>query len=382
MNENRNENTKSGKAYMFTAIALACFILVFDILWMILPKKDFSESENRMLASSPKITGEALANGSFGNDFDEFMADRIPLRDSLISLRTAEKQLLGAKENGGVYFGSDGYLFLKPAEQNRDSVARNLNAMDLFAWEHNSASHYAAVIPNASYILSEKLPVNAVVSDQKAQLAEIAENLNDVKFIDVSETLLAHKEEYIYYRTDHHWTTLGAYYAFCRIAEVMGLDTSDVKYTAYDVSGGFEGTLASKSGSHKVYDTVSVCSPGGVMCRVDYPEGGREPAGTVYDKSALETKDKYALFLGGNYPLVTITTSAETGRRLLICKDSYANCFVQFLLPHFEEIIIVDPRYYYDDTSPLISRYGVTDVLYLYNLDTFNTDNSLADALH
>ncbi|MBO4277929.1 MAG: hypothetical protein J5925_05995 [Clostridia bacterium] len=382
MNGNKNETGKNGRAFLFTAIALACFIVIFDILWIILPKRDFSESENRMLASAPEITGDSLSEGGFGKGFESFIADRVPLRDTLVSLRTAEKRLLGANDNGGVYFGTDGYLFLKPAEQNKESLARNLNAMDLFAWDHNSASHYAAIIPNSCYVLSQKLPEYAEVPDQKAQLAEIAENLNDVKFIDVTGTLLAHKDEYIYYRTDHHWTTLGAYYTFCKVAESMGLDISEVSYSSYDVSASFEGTLASKSGAHGVYDVISVCMPEGVMCRVDYVDAGKEPSGTVYDKSALETKDKYALFLGGNYPLVKITTSAESGRRLLLFKDSYANCFVQFLLPHFEEIIIVDPRYYYEDSSPLISRYGITDVLYLYNLDTFNTDNSLADALH
>ena len=375
-------NGKNGKAFLFTAVALACFIAVFDALWIILPKKSFSESENRMLSPAPKLTWESISGGGFGDAFESFAADRIPLRDSLISLRTEEKKLLGAKENGGVWFGSDGYLFLKPSAQKSASLARNLNAMDLFAWEHNDISHYALIAPNSFCVLSDKLPANASAPDQKAQLAEIAQNLSDVKTIDVTDALLARKNEYIYYRTDHHWTTLGAFYAFSKAAEAMGLDVSDVRYSAYDVSASFEGTLASKSGAHGICDTVSVCSPEGIMCRVDIPESGKEPSGTIYEKSALATKDKYALFLGGNYPLVRITTSSDSGRRLLIFKDSYANCFVQFLLPHFSEIVLVDPRYYYEDASPLLSRYGITDVLYLYNLDTFNPDNSLADALH
>ena len=377
-----NENNKNNKAFLFTAIALACFIVIFDIMWIVLPKKSFSESENRMLASTPKLTAEALADGGFGEGFESFFADRVPLRDSLISLRTAEKRLLGAKENGGVWFGKDGYLFLKPSAQKKESLARNLNAMDLFAWEHNDLSFYAVIVPNASQILSDKLPANAAAPDQKAQRAEIAENLNDVKFVDVTDALDSHRDEYIYYRTDHHWTTYGAYCAFGKVAGAMGLDADGVRYSAYDVNAEFEGTLASKSGAHGVYDTVSICAPEGVLCRVEYPEGGKEATGTVYCEEALAAKDKYALFLGGNYPLVCITTSAETDRRLLIFKDSYANCFVQFLLPHFSEIVLVDPRYYYEDSSPLISRYGITDVMFLYNLDTFNTDNSLADALN
>ena len=102
---------------------------------------------------------------------------------------------------------------------------------------------------------------------------------------------------------------------------------------------------------------------------------------TLYDKSALESKDHYTVFFGGNHPRIDITTTVENQRRLLIFKDSYANCFVQFLIPYYERIILVDPRYYYDDISILMKQSGVTDVLYLYNLDTFLSDTSLSDVL-
>lgn len=102
---------------------------------------------------------------------------------------------------------------------------------------------------------------------------------------------------------------------------------------------------------------------------------------TLYDRTALDGKDKYQVFFGGNHAMVDISTTNDKGRRLLIFKDSYANCFVPFLLPYYTEIVMIDPRYYYDNVQTLMNNKGITDVLFLYNMDTFLTDNSLADVL-
>lgn len=375
-----NESKKSG-AFMFTAVALACFIIIFNVLWIVTPKREFSESENRMLAAAAIPEPETLYNGAFGEKAEEFLVDSLPLRDSLISLRTALERALGAKENGGVYFGKDGYLFLAPSQRDEASLAANLAAMNGFARKNGGLRHFCLIAPNSVFVNSALLPANAPVPDQKRQLEEISGALEGIGFIDVAGDLAAHSAEYLYYRTDHHWTTLGSFYAFIRAAEAMGLDRSEVQYKNYTVTDRFEGTLASKSGLHAGYDRIDVCTVPDVNYSVNIPGSGKELSGTMYDAAALDSKDKYTVFFGGNYPLVEINTTARTGRRLLMFKDSYANCFVQFLIPHFDEIIMVDPRYFYDEAQQLVYLHGVTDVLYLYNLDTFNTDSSLYSAL-
>jgi len=111
-------------------------------------------------------------------------------------------------------------------------------------------------------------------------------------------------------------------------------------------------------------------------------DGNPKDICSFYNLDALKSKDHYTVFFGGNHPRVDITTTADTGRCLLLLKDSYANCFVPFLYPYFDHITMVDPRYYYDNLENIISSEAVTDVLFLYNLDTFLSDTSLADVLN
>ena len=167
------------------------------------------------------------------------------------------------------------------------------------------------------------------------------------------------------------------------MAPSLGLKSASAstEYDVYRVSNSFEGTLASRSGSHAVRDAIDIYAP---KTDVDYvvsiPDEQKTSC-SIYSSEALEGKDQYAVFLGGNHPQVDIRTTADTGRTLLIFKDSYANCLVQFLLPYYDRIILIDARYYYDGAAALLNREGVTDVLYLYNLNTFLTDKSLADVL-
>ena len=113
---------------------------------------------------------------------------------------------------------------------------------------------------------------------------------------------------------------------------------------------------------------------------VNYVEEG-EKSSSMYVSSALDQKDQYEVFFGGNHSRIDITTPVEENKNLLIFKDSYANCFIPFLQPYFRSIIVIDPRYYYDDVDRLITDNSITDVLFLYNVDTFMTDTSLADVL-
>jgi hypothetical protein len=166
------------------------------------------------------------------------------------------------------------------------------------------------------------------------------------------------------------------------MAPTLGISAPALdSYTVYSVSDSFEGTLSSRTGSHAARDRVDIYVPKTeVSYSVNYVDSQKRVA-SLYNRAALEQKDHYTVFFGGNHGRVDITTTAETGRCLLLLKDSYANCFVQFLYPHYDRILMVDPRYYYGDLENLISSQSVTDVLYLYNLDTFLSDSSLADVL-
>lgn len=366
-------------------VLLACLllatILCFNIVSLLTPDKDYSEQENRKLATAPKLTWTALTEGNYFSDVESYVADQFAARDFWIALQLRFARFMGAKEANGVLLCEDGYLMEAPAAPNAAALQRNLSAIDTFAETHSDANVVMTVVPNAACVLADKLPANVPVRDQKQDIQSIADELSNVKFVDVTAALQAHGQEEIFYRTDHHWTTLGASYAFEAMTSALGINAAGMAYEVYPVSTTFEGTLASRSGCHETRDTVEIWVPKtDIEYYVTY-EDSAETTCSLYVSEALEQKDHYTLFFGGNHPRIDITTTAETGKCLLLFKDSYANCFVQFLTPHYEKIIIIDPRYYYGDVGTLMRREQITDVLFLYNANTFLEDTSLADVL-
>ena len=356
------------------SIVLLAVVVVFVALGLLTPDKDFSESENRSLAKFPKISE------SFFSDLGSYVADQFPGRDMWMSVNLAVNKALGQKEVSGVYLCEDDYLMQIPAEPNQEQHDRNLASINAFAAAYPELNMVMCVAPNAVTVLDNKLPANAPVRDQKADLAYIESNIT-VPFVDVTKALRQHRTEYLFYKTDHHWTSLAAAYAFEQIAPALNIEPPALhSYTVYTVSNSFEGTLSSKSGSHDAKDVVEIYVPDTTIeYYVQYPTG--DPISSFYNRAALDQKDHYTVFFGGNYSRVDITTSANTHRSLLLFKDSYANCMVQFLYPYFDHITMIDPRYYYDNLDLVIKSEAVTDVLFLYNADTFLGDTSLADVL-
>lgn len=367
---------------MYLTVLLVGVVLVFVLLGLLTKDRTFSESENRNLAQAPALSWETVTDGSYFSDLSSYVADQFPGRDTWMSMNLWLQKTLGSKESGGVYLCEDDYLMQLPGEPNEEQLARNLTAMEDFAKTYHEINMVAAIVPNAVTVMADKLPKNAPVRDQMADLAGIQKTLSRVNFVDVTDTLMAHNTEELFYRTDHHWTSLAAGYAFETIAPALGLIAPSMEsYDRYTVSTTFEGTLSSKSGSHKVTDSVEIFVPDTTIeYYVEYPDGGEEIC-SMYKREALDAKDHYTVFFGGNYSRVDITTSANTERSLLVFKDSYANCFIQFLYPYFDHITMVDPRYYYDNVENIITSENITDVLFLYNLDTFLSDASLADVI-
>ena len=388
MEEHRNPRRSRRLAYqrarlqqgLLMSVILLGTILCLTLGSLLTPDRTYSDSENRKLAQFPKLSWSAVKDGSWFSDLESYTADQFAGRDFWIALRLRFLKLTGQKESNGVYLCSGDYLMEPPADPPQDS--RNVEAINAFAARHTDLRLNMAVIPNAACILADKLPKNAPVRDQSADLTALAGSLQGISFLDVSAALSAHTDEQLYYRTDHHWTSLGARYAFEAMAAQLGISQPIQNYDTYTVSTTFEGTLASRSGSHAAYDTVELYVPQtDIEYYVSYGDAA-ETSATIYDRSALEQKDKYTVFFGGNYPRVDVYTTAETGKTLLLFKDSYANCLMQFLYSYYDHIILIDPRYYYDNVESVISREQVTDVLFLYNANTYFEDTSLADVLN
>ncbi len=358
---------------------LAALILLFTLLQFVVPDREFSEKENRTLAQTPALSGSALADGSYAAGVDDWFADQFVGRDGWLSFRLWLDTLRGSQESGGVFLGKDDYLLEQP-QTPTEALPETLAAMEDFAYRNPLVPMNMMLIPCAAATMPEKLPDHAPVRDQLADIQAVGEKLQGS--VALLKPAFDPEEGEIYYRTDHHWTSLGAYQAFRSIAPALELNTNAASWTAHPVSHSFQGTLASKSGKTGVTDTVTVyeAAPESPYY-VFYPET-QEKTGTMYRADCLENKDQYTVFFGGNYPLVELHTTASNGRKLLLFKDSYANCFVQFLTPYYETIVMVDPRYCYDSAQSLMTEYGITEVLFLYSANTFFADSTLADILN
>lgn len=366
---------------LILTLAFLLLVVIFTIVNLCVKDRDYSNTENRSLAQSPKFSFEALADGTYFSGLTDHFSDQFFARDGWISLKLREEQLLGRKESGGVFICSQDYLMSSPETPDETAVDASIAAINDFAARYPDTNMHMMLVPAAANILTDYLPKNAPVRDQIGDIQEIGTKLSStVNFLDATAPLSEHKEEYIYYKTDHHWTSMGAYYTFRSVAQSLGLTVS-TEYTPYPVTDSFEGTLSSKSGSHKTTDEISVYAPvdSPVEYYVTYPDG--EKSCSIYRSDCLSEKDQYTVFFGGNHSMVEINTTANNGKNLLLFKDSYANCFVQFLIPYYENIIMIDPRYYYDNVNAIMSNYGITDVLYLYSGDTFVTTTALKDVL-
>lgn len=341
----------------------------------------FSDTENRMLQQKPVFSWADLADGRFMGNFEKYQTDQFIFRREWIGLQTAADRLLGKNKSGDVYLG-EGQLLEEPSKLS-ENVWENLDAMGAFCRNQTGVKCYLMLVPDAASVQREKLPAYAPVADQAEQLEEIRSYLekkeNPVTEIPLYEMLREHREESLYYRTDHHWTTLGARYAYQSAAGQMGLPGAEngEEKKLYPVSDSFQGTLAARSGYRVPDDTIEVYWPDQKEELVVTYVQEQTKSASLYAAEKLKTRDKYGMFLNGNHPLTEIRTMASTGRKLLLIKDSYANCFVPFLTGDFEEIVLVDPRYYYDSAEKLMKQYGFTDVLFLYNLNTFLEDDVL-----
>lgn len=369
------------KLHRGMGISLLVMIIVIVAANLIKKDEEMSARENRMLEQRPQVSVSDISDGKFMKDYESYVSDQFICRDVWVGAKAKLDLMLGKNNSNGIYHGRSGYLIEDAKTPDEVHMAQNIDAINQLA-DAGNVNVYTMFVPNAVSIMDNKLPAFAPVRSQAEDLKHLSEQLSaNVKQIDLTASFKGKRDsEQLYYRNDHHWTTNAAYLAFQSAAGVLGLDADAVTYDRYTVSRDFVGTLAATSGyGASKKDTVEIFKPNNsnVEYVVEYVEQMEKKA-SVYDSEMLEGNDKYAVFFGGNYPMIKIKTTNRQGRKLLVIKDSYANCFVPFLIPHYKEILMIDPRYYYDDVNKEISDSEIEDVLFLYNANTFFEDNSLS----
>ena len=338
----------------------------------------YSEKENRYLAIKPDLDSGNLLNGKYQEDYETYLADKTIFRNKWIELKTYIELASLKKDVNGVYFGKDNYLI---ARQDTDkfeteNADKNCKYLEEFVDNYKKNTDICVMlVPNTSEILKKKLPKYAYNFNETRYINDIYKEIGEDTTVDVNQMLKAHKDEYLYYKTDHHWTTLGAYYAFTEYADKTGINIE--KHTTKLVTDKFYGTMSSKANLEIEADKVYIYEPDKeeeVSVRYN---NSTELKDSLYEMSALDKKDKYSIFLGGNNPLVQITTNAENDRKVLVIKDSFAHCFIPFMISGFSKIDVVDLRYYNESIRKMIEEGGYTDILVLYNVGNFVEDKNI-----
>ena len=363
-------------------IIFILILFLFLIINIIVPNKEKSVQENRMLATKPKFRLSSLISGDYDEKFEAYMDDQFVGRDMWRKLKVTVDRICGSRLENGVYIGRNGQLLEQIEVADENHLAANIKAIKSFSESQKKIPVRMMLVPDAANVLNHSLPALAKPEDQTQMFSMVRKDLGDsVEWIDVSTELNKHKTEKIYYKTDHHWTTLGAFYAFQAAAPSLGIDGDlSGNYVSYAVSDSFNGMLASKSGvnlGEKEQIDIYVPTEEDTDLIVDYVDEGKRST-SLYDSSKLKEKDQYTVFLGGNSSLLDIRTVSTSTKRLLLVKDSFANSFIPFLTPYYREIVVVDPRYYSGTINDLMDSYRISEVLFLYSGNTFFKDNNIS----
>jgi hypothetical protein len=367
------------------SILLFTFILIgLPVLSALLPCNTYSEKENRTLASFPHLNFDAILSKQFMSGFDSFVSDHFAFRDWWVSAKAGVSTAIGKRDNQRtgetrVYLGN-GCLIDDIRKPNGGIFEANIKAINTFAKKSGKPAFFL-LAPTSAEVERDKLPAYATTFDQKAFISTVKGKLKNVRIIDAVDTLKRHKDEYVYYRTDHHWTTLGAYYAYAASGEALGfsplaLDSFNVTHA----TNSFFGTLSSKSGYHDLAaDTIDLYKPktGSSLKTLTIGTGTDARAcDSIYFNGWLQKVDKYSVFFNSNQGYEDLTTTSP-GKRLLLIKDSYARCYIPFLMSHYSRITMIDPRYLTKPLGDLVNTDDYDQILFLYDVDTFNTSKEL-----
>lgn len=393
------------------AVLFALFISVFFLVDVFNSDRAFSEFENTSLAQKPAFSWSSFVDGSFGSKYVKYINEQFLGRDNWISMKAVADMGLGRIESHGVTYGDDHYLMEKleivedqnyPANAGTNivkqtSLDRSNGMVSSFLQMYDQPITFS-LVPNSYAILEDEVPTGFPGADQQAYTQQIYQTLREVddqlEIVDFSDALSQHKDEYIYYRTDHHWTTLGAYYAYVAYCEQKGLTPVSLEELEENKVEDFYGTFYSKAKRpSQPADTITwydvdvdefafvanlqqdkqlaqlgevVQEDGLELLRVD----------SMMDRRKFEVRDKYAAFMWGNSGYVKIKSSHNLNHqegktsRLLLFKDSYANSMIPYLTYNYDEIIVVDLRYMAKSTKELMQE-EFDDIFVMYNFSTY-----------
>ena len=378
-------NLKSGKLRFAPAVLFVAFIFGLAIWFVVNPKADYSSSEKRYLQQFPETSVDTVLSGEFSEKFETYFADHFPQRNMWVGLNSYYNLGIGLNGRNGVYNSADGYLINVPVDK-ENYVRKNIRVLAEFKEKIGDVPMTVMLAPSTGYIATDKLPLIHDSYNDDTYFDETAKTLGEsgVNFVDLRETF---KQKYaegvqLYYRTDHHWTTDGAYEGYVKLCEKLGVQPADKDSFAKTAYGGFYGTTYSTSGywltkpdSITVYDNQENTDKN---ITVKISEDGKDNHyGSMFFYNHIDEDDKYPVFLDGNHALTEIQNKNAKNGTIVVIKDSFSHSLAPFLAENYSKVVLVDLRYYKQSVSDLIKKENPEQVVALYGIDNLATDTDI-----
>ena len=365
-------------------LAFSLFFVGLFALDLITPDRAYSELENTTLSQRPSLSSfSADGLNKFFTAYTKYVKDQVVGRDSWVALQsTVETKVMQKEQSGGILLGKEHMMFPRTyglVSSETRTLPKNTAALEALCQRYPSLVN-VMLVPAASAVYPENVPAGAPLLDEDRYLDALSEAVQTAggRFVDVRQTLADHKGEYIYYRTDHHWTSTGAYYAYQQLCTALGLTPFDPSAHTARTAEGFYGTHYSKARTPDAEpDTITYYDLPNALTIYTVTAPGQPAEGEttgLYDTDKLSVYDKYAMFLHGNNGLSRIKGDGTGRGRILVIKDSYANCFVPYLTANYADIDVVDFRNYNYGLDQLIADNGYDQILVLYSFDSFKSD--------
>lgn len=350
----------------FSSIAILAIMDLFS-------KDDvFSEMENRYLKRKPKVTNEAIFNGEYTKNYEEYLNDHFIFRDQFINIKSLAESAFLKKENNGIIYGKNAHMFDKQITVNNDILKNNIETIKKFT---NNVTAQLMIVPYSSSILNEYLPYKTELIPENSIIDKINKYLGEDRSINIYNTLLEHKKDYIYYRTDHHWTSYGAYLAYQKFCEKNKIKPIDIEILKENKVNNFLGTYYSKSKKINVKaDILTYYDMDNLRMEID-----NKSYDNIYNLEVLDTRDKYPTFINGNNGLTKIINSNQEAKgSILIIKDSFANSMIPFIANNYKETIVIDLRQFKYIMSEYLQDKNFDNILLLYSFNSLNTDTNIS----
>lgn len=363
-----------------TAVIVFVFIVSFLMLTVFREKGAESYQENRRLAELPEFKFSAIMDGSYTDKLGEYFSDHFAGRSYWISASGIVKANMGEGIVNDVFVTEDMLLGLYQTPV--DSYNEFASDVNMYA-ENYDGTVYFAVIPTSAGVYSDRLPEYLSNNGEKQKIDTLYNSVdNSIRKIDAYNILKMLNDNYIYYRNDSKWTSYGAFCVYRTVIQKLGfLPSAYDKYTIEHVTGDFRGNLYNKSQYSEVkadiLDVYTYRDGAEVTECTGYNNDGTSYTKQLYDKSYISTNDMYNMYLGEDAPLVRIKTSVNNERKLLVIKDSYADCFIPFLTQHYSEIAVISPDCIESGISNFVNPDDYEQTLILFGIEALNQTDFL-----